>query len=89
MATLAMKIKAEMRMRELLEDQGVPLPDEVEYGYGCVRLFWHGSKTCVIVDIDDDGEIGESRAGAPPAPREKNPADELFHFPPPDETRSN
>jgi hypothetical protein len=67
MASLKMKIKAEVRMRELLEQEGLPPPDEVEYGFGCVRLFWYETKTVIIVDIDDYGEIGESRLGlAPP-----------------------
>ena len=53
MATLRQKMQAEVRMRELLEDQGLPPPDAVEYGYTCVRLFWHETKTVVIVDIDE------------------------------------
>ena len=65
MTTLEMKIKAEVRMRELLEQEGLPPPDEVEYGFGCVRLFFHETKTVVIVDVDDYGEIGESRLGLP------------------------
>jgi hypothetical protein len=60
MATLAMKIKAERRMRELLADAEVAQPDHVEYGYGCIRLFWDGPKVVIVVDIDDYGEIGES-----------------------------
>ncbi len=63
MATLAMKIRAEMRMRELLEHEGMPLPDKVEYGHGCIRLFWHGAKVVVVVDIDDCGE--DEDAGSP------------------------
>lgn len=63
MATLAMKIKAEQTMRELLEQNGLPEPDEVEYGFGCIRLFWHGAKAVVIVDIDEAGEVGETRSG--------------------------
>jgi hypothetical protein len=52
MATLAQKIEAENRMRELLEQSGLPAPDAVEYGHTCVRLFWREPKTCVIIDID-------------------------------------
>jgi hypothetical protein len=67
MASLEMKIKAEVRMRELLETEGLPPPDAVEYGFGCIRLFFHETKTCIVVDIDDYGEIGESKLGlAPP-----------------------
>src|SRR5581483_12273014 len=36
MASLAQKIQCEARMRELLESEGMPPPDEVEYGYGCI-----------------------------------------------------
>jgi hypothetical protein len=53
MATLAQKIEAEKKMRELLEDGGLPQPDYVEYGFGCVRFFFNDTKHVVIVDIDD------------------------------------
>jgi len=66
MATLEAKMKAEVRMRELLESEGIPPPDEVEYGFGCIRLFFRASKTVVVVDIDDYGEIGESKLGLAP-----------------------
>jgi hypothetical protein len=62
-----MKIKAEHRMRELLEEDGLPQPGAVEYGYGCVRLFFFTTKTVVVVDIDDHGEIGETRICPPGA----------------------
>jgi len=60
MATLDQKIKAETRMRELLEENGLPQPDYVEYGFTCVRLFFNDTKTVVVVDIDDprDFEAG-------------------------------
>ena len=60
MATLAQKIETEARMRELLESNGMPQPDEVEYGFGCVRLFFHETKTVVVVDIDDPTEADET-----------------------------
>lgn len=53
MATLAQKIEAEQKMRELLEENGLPPPDAVEYGYTCVRLFFNEPKAVVIVDIDE------------------------------------
>jgi hypothetical protein len=53
MATLAQKIEAEERMRELLEDNGLPQPDYVEYGFTCIRLFFNDTKHVVIIDIDD------------------------------------
>ena len=56
MATLAQKIRAEKRMRDLLEENDMPQPDHVEYGFGCIRLFFASTKTVVIVDIDDPGD---------------------------------
>lgn len=53
MATLAQKIQAEARMRELLEENDMPQPDHVEYGFTCIRLFFNETKTVVVVDIDD------------------------------------
>ena len=50
--TLEAKIEAEHRMRELLSSGGLPQPDEVEYGFTCVRFFFHESKTCVVIDLD-------------------------------------
>ena len=56
MATLAQKIEAENRMRELLEDSGLPQPDHVEYGYTCIRLFFNQTKQVVVIDIDEPEE---------------------------------
>ena len=53
MATLAHKIEAEKRMRDLLEDNGLPQPDHVEYGFTCIRLFFNDTKHVVVIDIDD------------------------------------
>jgi hypothetical protein len=53
MATLAQKIEAENRMRELLEESGMPQPDHVEYGYTCIRLFFNDTKQVVVIDIDE------------------------------------
>jgi len=45
-------------MLALLEDSGLPLPDEVEYGTACVRFLWLDHKVVVVVDIDEDfGEV--------------------------------
>ena len=57
MATLAQKIKAEKRMRDLLEESGLPQPDHVEYGYTCIRLFFMEPKLVVVVDIDDPADV--------------------------------
>ena len=53
MATLAQKIDTERRMRELLEQGGLPQPDRVEYGFTCIRLFFERTKQVVVVDIDE------------------------------------
>ncbi len=53
MATLAEKIAAEHGARKLLADHGLPEPDAVEYGFTCVRLFWHEQKVCIVVQIDE------------------------------------
>jgi hypothetical protein len=53
MATLRQKIKAEKRMRDLLEESGLPQPDHVEYGFTCIRLFFMETKTVVVIDIDE------------------------------------
>jgi hypothetical protein len=53
MATLAQKIEAEKRVRDLLEDNGLPQPDHVEYGFTCIRLFFNDTKHVVVIDIDD------------------------------------
>jgi hypothetical protein len=60
MATLAQKIETEKRMRDLLEENGLPQPDYVEYGYTCIRLFYTDSKTCVVIDIDEPPEGAEA-----------------------------
>jgi len=66
MATLAQKIEAEKRMRELLEDNGLPQPDCVEYGFTCIRFIFNETKTVVVIDIDNpedaDAAIDEDAA---------------------------
>jgi hypothetical protein len=63
MASLAQKIEAENRMRELLEESGLPQPDHVEYGYTCIRLFFNQTKQVVVIDIDEPEE-GDGSADA-------------------------
>jgi len=66
MAPFDRKQKAERRIRALLDDAGLPEPDEVEYGAQCIRLLWHDRKVAVVVDVsdfdgsdDDEGYIPE------------------------------
>ena len=56
MATLIEKIRAEKRTRDFLEENGLPQPDHVEYGFTCIRLFFEASKTVLVVDIDEPAE---------------------------------
>ncbi len=65
MASLAQKIEAENRMRELLEESGLPQPDHVEYGFTCIRLFFNQTKQVVVIDIDEP----EDADAAEPIPR--------------------
>jgi hypothetical protein len=53
MATISEKIAAERSIRRLLEREGLPQPDEVEYGHTCIRLFWQETKQVVIIQIDE------------------------------------
>jgi hypothetical protein len=53
MATLARKIEAEKRIRDLLEENGLPQPDYVEYGFTCIRCFFKHSKQVVVIDLDE------------------------------------
>jgi hypothetical protein len=66
MASLKQQIDAELKIRELLDQGGLPQPDRVEYGYTCIRLFWDDTRSVVVVDIDEDEE--------PMAPRRTRPA---------------
>ena len=56
MATLLEKIAAEKRMRDWLEEYGLPKPDFVEYGYTCIRLFYTDAKVVLVLDIDEPEE---------------------------------
>ena len=63
MASLAQKIRAEHRMRELLRREALPQPDVVEYGHTCVRFIFTPQMACVIVDLDDpEDEAGDAHA---------------------------
>jgi hypothetical protein len=62
MATLREKIACERETKALLEREGLPPPDSVEYGYTCIRLFWNEPKVCVVVDIDDPPDDEEEAA---------------------------
>lgn len=44
---------AERRMLQLLEDSGLPLPDEIQHGEYSVEFLWHDRKVAVVIDLDD------------------------------------
>ena len=52
MATLAQKIKAETMVREMIAENGLPEPDDIEYGFTCIRVLWNNPKVALVVDID-------------------------------------
>ena len=45
--------QAEAEMRELLDEAGLPEPDDVEYGERSVYLRWIEQKLEVAIDLDD------------------------------------
>jgi hypothetical protein len=52
-APIDLKARAERKLRRLLDDAGLPPPDEVQYGEACVRFLWHDRKVAVVVDLDE------------------------------------
>jgi hypothetical protein len=72
MATLAQKIKAEHRIRTLLDEHGLPQPDHVEYGFTCIRLFFEETKTVVVVDIDEPEDTQASDEPGKPVARRRS-----------------
>jgi hypothetical protein len=68
MATLAQKAACEQDARALLDDHGLPQPDEVQYGFTCIRLLWFEPKLCLEVQIDEPPPGGQPAedVGLPP-----------------------
>jgi hypothetical protein len=56
MATLTQLQAAESTMRQLLADNDLPGPDEVEYREASVAFLWHDTKTAVVIDVDVPGD---------------------------------
>ena len=54
MATLSDLQAAERKMRELLTSEGLPQPDDVEYGEAEVVFRWEEQKLAVAIDVTDD-----------------------------------
>jgi hypothetical protein len=69
-----MHADAERRMRELIEQAGLPEPEEVRYEFDPdeVVLMWHEPRFAVVVDLEDtDGgdvelPLASKRETAPP-----------------------
>lgn len=51
---------AERRMLALLEDSGLPLPDEVQHGTDCVRFLWLDRRVAVVVELDEEFEAADA-----------------------------
>jgi hypothetical protein len=69
MTNLQEKIAAELKVRELLEREGIPPADRVEYGHSCIRLFWDAQKVALVVDIDEFAHTDEDLLGLDAFPR--------------------
>ena len=58
--TLDLRMQAEAS--DLIEENGLPQPDRVEYGFTCIRLFFERTKHVLIIDIDEpekaDASVG-------------------------------
>ena len=48
---------AERAMRELLETEGLPQPDEVDYRETSILLLWHETKLAVVIDLEEGPEM--------------------------------
>ena len=49
-------MKVTAKMLDLLEQAGLPVPEEIEYGDTEVRLLWNEAKVAVVVELDDEEE---------------------------------
>lgn len=82
MATVEQKIRCEHRARELLAEQGLPVPALIEYGYTCIRLIWPESRLALRIDIDDEAStehvvlIDRPHASQPPLAPDEPKQDE-------------
>ena len=56
---------AENSTRDLLEREGLPPPDEVEYREASIALLWHATKLVVVIDVTDHPAFGGDPPTAP------------------------
>jgi hypothetical protein len=52
MPTAARHHEVEERFRKLLQDAGLPEPDDVQHEPQSVIFFWHDQKVAVCVDLE-------------------------------------
>jgi hypothetical protein len=64
--TIEERMKADRRLRQILAEEGYAQPDIVQYETSRIHLYWAAVNVTIVVDVDENGEIGESRLGAPP-----------------------
>ncbi len=55
---------------------GLPEPDQIEYGDTCIRLFWEEAKTALVIDIDGPDALAEAALEADAALAAGNSEDE-------------
>jgi hypothetical protein len=56
MAPIDEKQRVERRFLQLVEDCGLPAPDEVRYRTRSVEFLWLDRKVAVVVDLDESDE---------------------------------
>jgi hypothetical protein len=61
-------VLAKAKMLQMLEDAGLPAPDEIEDRTTCVRFLWNDRKVAVVVELDDDDDSDEELDDEPIAP---------------------
>jgi hypothetical protein len=65
MATILELHEAERAARQMLDDQGLPQPDRIEYREASIALLWNDRKVAMVIDVDEP---------PPEASRERGPA---------------
>ena len=65
MATILELHEAERAARQMLDDQGLPQPDQIEYREASIALLWNDRKVAMVIDVDEP---------PPEASRERGPA---------------
>jgi hypothetical protein len=53
MATINELHEAERAARQLLDDEGLPQPDKIEYRESSIALLWNDRKVAMVIDVDE------------------------------------